>query len=59
MKRRTYLKEQRHARKPTTTKGKGNSKYARKKAWLRSHRVEQGDRLVELWGFQVPSPKPW
>ena len=29
---------------------KGNSNYARKKAWLKQH---------GKWGFEVPEPKPW
>lgn len=28
----------------------GKSKYARKRQWLTSH---------GMWGFDVPSPKPW
>lgn len=30
--------------------GAGESKYARKKKWLNSN---------GMWGFDVPSPKPW
>lgn len=67
MKRRTYLAKQRHTRKrsySTSTdpnkSARGNSRYARKKQWLHSHAVEQENGTeLELWGFQVPAPKPW
>lgn len=59
----------------------GQSRYARKRAWLNSHlrtenmsvRVESRDPATgemvarnemqevrrQLWGFEVPEPKPW
>ena len=48
----------------------GNSRYARKKLWLALHpmKIAAGRdfvtlkakfTLVELFGFQVPHPKPW
>ncbi len=33
----------------------GKSRYARKKSWMRANSSVGG----ELWGFQVPEPKPW
>jgi hypothetical protein len=35
--------------------GHGSSRYARKKQYLRATAREG----VQLWGFQVPHPKPW
>ena len=42
-------KRQRRARR-FSTHGKGKSKYARKAKYLHN---------AGLWGFEVPSPKPW
>ena len=51
MKRRTKAQIQKAAAKASRARNPGgNSKYARKVQWCRRNGV---------WGWEVPSPKPW
>lgn len=53
MKRRTKRANARATKRASYAAGQkptGSSRYARKAQWLAKH---------ELFGFQVPSPKPW